>query len=629
MPLGTRIYLGVALSTLLGLAFLIASGLAVERNLQEKLFTGIAASLATLGTASVSAAVIFEDSATAEKLLSAYASLPVVTSVSITLRDGRQLAAWERAEWSNLVSRGTVTAPSLEPSMDAVLQTAINNDAVVAGAPIVVDGEYYGTMTGTLSREALLRSQERAPIYAIGGAVFALILSLVSAHVVQGVVATPILKISRAMRRIAREAYYSDRIEYAGDDALGVVAESFNFMAARFAEREQLLRMARAKAEDAAKAKQLFLANMSHEIRTPMNIVLGALHLALVKVPNSEISDLLHTSHRAANFLLGLINDILDLSKIDNGYATISKSTVKLSDILANQRDLLALHAKENNLVVSTVIAPAANCTVHTDEQKLTQILTNLTANAVKYTHSGTIKLEITLISRSKSEGTFRFLVHDTGIGIEKTAQAHLFEPFFQAEDARNKRYQGTGLGLSISQRLATLLGGKIEVDSKPAEGSTFWLDLQMPILADVADDSLETPQGDAKASISGARVLLVDDTKTSRLIMRALLETAGVNVVEAEDGYEAVRCACDGNGLDAILMDIQMPGMDGVEATGHIHEHFAKATMNAPPIIALTAYAYAEDRAQFLAAGMEDYLSKPVAPDVLFRVLAEHIRST
>lgn len=627
MSLGARLILGVAVSVLVGLVSLLIAGFAAERATQEKLFINTAASLVSLGAESVSAAAVFEDSATARKLLSAYGSLPEAASMSIILDDGRQLATWQDPAWSQRLARGTATEPYLQPASPLPqLQTASNSDAITAGAPIIVDGETYGTLIGVLSRDVLARKHERAPVFAILGAVFAMLLAIFSAWLIQKLVTQPILETSRAMRRVAMDADYSDRIFYAGNDALGVMADSFNVMAKRMSERERLLEAALLKAEKAAQAKQLFLANMSHEIRTPMNVIIGGLYLAIRDTSDAETKSLLQNSHQAAASLMGLINDILDLSKIETGHLTLSRSAVTLSDMLTEQRGLMALHAEQSGLTFNTSISPDADHTVLVDHQKLTQILTNLSSNATKYTLEGGVSLEISLISATNDLGIFRFLVRDTGIGIDEATQAKLFEPFYQAEDARNKRFQGTGLGLSISQSLASALGGRIEVDSVPSQGSVFWMDLELPLLESHPVEASENDNSSPHTSLTGTTVLLVDDTNTSRLIVRALLEAANINVLEAANGPDAIAHAHPVFGLDVILMDIQMPEMDGIEATKRIQERYRELACTPPPVIALTAYAFNEDRIQFLEAGMDGYLSKPVDPNLLYQVLSDHI---
>jgi signal transduction histidine kinase/ActR/RegA family two-component response regulator len=627
-----RLFVAIGLSTLIGLGVFVGGGGWILHSFQERTLTGIAANIASLFAANVNAAAVFEDRATAEEILTNFASLPAAVAAEVTLRDGRTLASWQRPSWSERLVEGTVALPRLPIAQDAVV-TAANEAVIAARAPIVAGGEFQGTVVGIIDRQVVESYKDDQPLLLAAAATVALLLALVAARLLQRFVAAPILGISRAMRRIADEGDYSAHIAYLGRDPLGTVADSFNAMVRRISQREQSLRAARLKAEDAARAKQVFLANMSHEMRTPMNVVIGGLHLAGQKEADPEVHELLTTTRQAAETLLGLINEVLDLSKIEAGHAEVTEAPVALPEQLERLRDLLAMRARQKQLSFYVSLAPEAQCTVLTDGQKLMQILTNLTANAIKYTEAGEVGVEVSCLAREGDRGHFRFLVRDTGIGIDETTQKHLFDPFYQAETARDKRFQGTGLGLSISQRLAGLLASTVCVESEPGFGSSFWVDLELPVLEVVdgsegtADDAVAAQAPAAAPDVAGARVLLVEDTKTSRLIMRGLLEGAGVKVLEACDGYEAIERARDGAPLDAILMDIQMPGMDGVEATRRIRADYQALGLGpVPPIIALTAYAYEEDRRGFLDAGMDGYLSKPVVPDTLMRELARHL---
>lgn len=631
ISLWARLFLAIGLSTLIGLGVFVGGGAWVLQGVQERTVAGIAANTASLFAASVSAATVFEDRATAEEILANFASMPAAVAAEVTLRDGRMLANWRRPSWSRRLAEGTVTLPRL-PAVKDVPVTVASKAAIVAWAPIMVGGEFQGALVGIIDRQEVESYQEDLSLLLAAAAVTALLLALLAARLLQRFVATPILGISRGMRRIADEGDYSAHIAYLGRDPLGTVADSFNAMVRRISQREQSLRAARLKAEDAARAKQVFLANMSHEMRTPMNVVIGGLHLAGQKEADPEVHQLLTTTRQAAETLLWLINDVLDLSKIEAGHAEVTEAPVALPELLDRLRDLLAMRAGQKKLSFCVSVAPEAQCTVLTDGKKLMQILTNLTANAIKYTEAGEVGVEVSCLAREGGRGRFRFLVRDTGIGIDGATQKHLFDPFYQAEAARDKRFQGTGLGLSISQRLAGLLGSAVCVESEPGFGSSFWVDLVLPVLevhggSEAADDAVAANALEAAPDVADARVLLVEDTKTSRLIMRGLLEGAGVKVLEACDGYEAIERARDGAPLDVILMDIQMPGMDGVEATRRIRADYQAAGLDrVPPIIALTAYAYEEDRRGFLDAGMDGYLSKPVAPDALLRELTRHL---
>jgi PAS domain S-box-containing protein len=382
---------------------------------------------------------------------------------------------------------------------------------------------------------------------------------------------------------------------------------------------EKALFEAKVEAEAANRAKAEFLANVSHEIRTPMNGVLGALHLIERESISPEGRELIRQANDCGRMLSQLLNDVLDFSKIDAGQLDLSPEPMTVGEALQGVIALVGGQARAKGVELRCEIE-GGDLWIEADPVRVRQAMFNLLGNAAKFTHAGHVVARLSVTPAGEGRRQVRFEVEDTGIGMSAKAQAHLFERFRQAEGATARRFGGTGLGLSITRALARLMGGKITVASVEGEGSTFTLTFEAP----AAGPAVLQPERDAL--LEGVRILLVEDNPTNRLVARTMLTRLGASVDEAVDGVAGLLAARAGL-HDLILMDVQMPHLDGIECTRAIRG--LKGAAARIPIIGLTANVMVHQRAEYLGVGMNGVVAKPISPASLIAEIARVVAAT
>jgi CheY-like chemotaxis protein/two-component sensor histidine kinase len=374
------------------------------------------------------------------------------------------------------------------------------------------------------------------------------------------------------------------------------------------------------KVKEAAQVKQNFMANMSHEIRTPMNAILGFTNLLQRKNLDEESKEYIQTIQKSGEGLLAIINDILDLSKIEAGMVRIGSAPFSIRELVHSIEVMLKPKAAEKQLKLSVAVEASVPDTLEGDAIRLTQILVNLTGNALKFTSKGNVSISISNEGISGNVINAGITVSDTGIGVEKEKLQHIFERFLQAEDSVTRKYGGTGLGLSIVRDLVLLQNGNISVQSEPGKGTSFKLTIPYKISADkVISHSTEVNGLPVQSNFDDICILVVEDNEINQSLIKHLFKTWQLNFDLANNGREAVDKLWLKK-YELILMDIQMPEVDGYTATQEIRSKLKLDT----PIIAMTAHAFPGEREKCLSYGMNEYISKPIREEQLYKLITQ-----
>jgi signal transduction histidine kinase/ActR/RegA family two-component response regulator len=558
--------------------------------------------------ANAAAPVVFHDAKGANDTLASVRNIRAVRSVYVFDSAGALVAQYGAVKGA---PPGLRTGWRLSP------------DHLDVATPILIDREPVGRLVLVSDLEDL-RATLRAYMIAalLSFACAAAMAAMTSVWLARAIIA-PVRDLSRGMAAVRAGGDIDRRVQRTSDDEIGTLTDEFNALLEQLSINEQALRStvsalteARDAAEAATVSKSQFLANMSHEIRTPLNGVVGVVD-ALSRTPldarQSEMVELVRTSGQT---LERLLSDVLDLSRIESGKLQIETRPFDLSAAVHAVASLMALRAQEKGVAFVVEMEVGADVWVVGDEVRIKQILTNLISNAVKFTDGGEVRLH-----GEVSGAEYRFTVTDTGVGFDASRKDKIFGRFQQADSSITRRFGGTGLGLAISAQLATLMGGALDCDSVPGEGSRFWVSLPLERCAAPAVEARDalTTYGDGRV----VRVLLADDHPVNRRVVQMILQGSEVELVAVEDGREAVEAFVLG-GFDLVLMDMQMPVMDGLSATRAIRAHEVAHALRPTCIVMLTANAGREYVEAAEQAGADAHLAKPVTAHALLQLVAD-----
>lgn len=584
------------------------------------------------------AALVFRDEDGARAILSALQDKPNVTAAYLYESSSQVIGRYSRAPGAtadagaqDLVQKtyADLTAEALESQGGHKFDLFAGMAAV--SEPIRLDGEVIGNILIVSDLSEIHSSLVHQLMIAALAMALCVPVAFVYSNRIQHLISRPILHLAKTMETVSESQDYSTRARKYGNNELGHLTDGFNDMLAQMQAHEMELRRARDEVEIAMRAsrsKSSFLATMSHEIRTPLNGILGMAGLLTYTELESKQRHYVERIKQSGDTLLRLLNEFLDLSKVEAGKLELEQSNFSLSRLLDSVVAIFESKAREKGLDFQYDIASDSPTRLKGDEGRIRQVLSNLVGNAIKFTMAGHVSVSVCHRWLDDELIELRFVVTDTGVGIPPEAHERLFDRFSQADSSIRRKFGGTGLGLAISKELTELMGGGIDFESVEGQGSRFWF----TICCAHGEQSPDSDHGSDEESYLGnrteierrLRVLVAEDNMVNQEIIAAVLKHDGHDVDIVANGLEAIENLKTFS-YDVILMDIHMPELDGIAATRVIRNlpgHAAKT-----PIIALTANAMSGDQEKYMSMGMDDYASKPIEPKLLFSIIRRCLR--
>ncbi|HYC96841.1 ATP-binding protein [Brevundimonas sp.] len=574
--------------------------------------------LADVLAANVAATLVFQDREAARETLGSAAQIPGVSAVWLFDARGAPFSAYS--------ADSGVSQPAAAPLLEG---SRFERDRLIVSTPVLLDSDTVGVLVLVSSLDELEQMVLGYTLVSLLGLCGAVGLALLTSTWLARGVIRPVRVLSDAMVTIRESGDLDLRVAPEGDDELAALTTDFNALLQRLRDHDDALRTAmsdlvdaRDQAESANLAKSQFLANMSHEIRTPLNGVLGmAQALENADLPADQ-QEKVAVIRRSGELLLAVLNDILDLSKIEAGKLEVVAEDFELADAVRSAFDAFVGLAQEKGLDCRLDLEPSCEGVWRGDAMRTRQIVSNLLANAVKFTQAGSVRVEV-----RADDASIQIVVTDTGIGMPPDVLSRLFSKFSQADSSTTRRFGGTGLGLAISRELAHLMDGDIAVESEPGAGSRFTVRLPMQRVA--CSGGAAGAPGGSHAPSAGPRqlrFLLAEDNPTNQMVARALLEPLGADLRVTADGLEALEC-WRAETFDLVLLDIQMPRLDGTDVARAIRSEEIQTGRARIPILALSANAMAHQIASYLDAGMDGHVAKPIEVGKLYGAIEEALR--